>query len=193
MRSEPSGRSRKRRRDCAFVATMILERLIAIARTLPSAHAQGGDGGRSRRDVEDQHQAAPALLFDIVVRGVVIDAAMEQPLARFTGGPDHVVALAQRVRPSSQTHCGFAGSSRHELVVSRSTGQVEDLPASRHDGPLTVASASTNPVEQRSQMEALMSVRRALILPIVGLVLAACAGGVPEVPPPRPRQPRRLR
>src|SRR5829696_242183 len=61
-------------------------------RPTPSA-PQCATGLGLRRHLDDQHQAATALDFDIVVRGVVGDVAVQKPLARFSCLPEHVVAL----------------------------------------------------------------------------------------------------
>src|SRR5262245_41866979 len=48
----------------------------------------------SAGDVQDERQPAAALLLAVVVLGVVVDVAVQQPLPRLTRLPDHVVALA---------------------------------------------------------------------------------------------------
>src|SRR5260370_16757201 len=46
-------------------------------------------------NVEDHGQPTATLLLDVVVRGVVRDVAMHQPLARLPCLPDHVPALSR--------------------------------------------------------------------------------------------------
>jgi hypothetical protein len=45
--------------------------------------------------LRDQHQPSAALRLDIVIRGVVTDVAVNEPLAGLSRFPDHIVPLAR--------------------------------------------------------------------------------------------------
>jgi hypothetical protein len=53
-------------------------------------------GKALRDDVNYHRKAASALLFPIVVGDVVVDVAVQQPLARHAGRPNHIVPLTGR-------------------------------------------------------------------------------------------------
>jgi hypothetical protein len=47
------------------------------------------------RHVDHHRQAATALLFDVIIRGVMQDMTMNEPLARLARRPDHIVPFAR--------------------------------------------------------------------------------------------------
>ena len=81
-----------RLRDRALSAALAARR---GRRKRPESVALAASTARLLAHVEDQHQSAAALLLDVVVRRVVVDVAMEQPLAGLASRPDDVVALAR--------------------------------------------------------------------------------------------------
>jgi len=46
--------------------------------------------------LDEERELTRAVFFAVVVGGVVVDAAVEQPRARLACDPDHVVALGSR-------------------------------------------------------------------------------------------------
>ena len=58
------------------------------------AEAEVGDGSTLRGDVEDEHEAAAALLLDVVVLGMMGNVAVQQPFARPARSPDDVESLS---------------------------------------------------------------------------------------------------
>src|SRR5689334_19965735 len=67
-------------------------------------------------DVNNDHQPASALRFGVVVRGVMRDMAMDQPLAALARLPDHVIALA---RSDVDRVSQVARRRRNRLAVAR--------------------------------------------------------------------------
>jgi hypothetical protein len=46
-------------------------------------------------DINSQHQSATAMLFHVIVRCVVRDVTVNEPLARFPRWPNHIISLAR--------------------------------------------------------------------------------------------------
>jgi hypothetical protein len=68
---------------------------------LPRSIGDSSSRPNSGADLDDHGQPARTVLFDVVVGGVVVDVAVQQPLARLARQPDDVKALVVASREYS--------------------------------------------------------------------------------------------